>query len=342
MDKSQQQPPPSHWPPLPPRDLDEAWARFEERFEIYFASLPCGRIIDKLVNGGMDGCPNILFYSAGFPSQLVYNIFLQKMFNNGQPLALHSKTWDKDLMYTESLHHFEIDLAIPTQCKSLDKLACFIREVVTHKCIHNNRHVMVFANIEHLTKAGEGASQAFRVFLERFSNNVMFICTSDNISGIEKPLISRFMPIRIPLFSVETVRSIIHDVGLPVVPTEGIPSRMSRDLPYCMYVAWLTHIEKPIYRNGQVIRYYFLLDYFGPGCHPTIDQMRSLAQKLHNVDATMSDITLDLMTLCKESYKAKVLELGAKTDHHIAITHGNRKSLYIEHFLNAVNRLDPF
>ena len=313
--------------------LDEAWKKFTDNFEQYFSLLPCKLTFDCLVTNGLAGCPNILFYAAGFPIQLVISLLITKLYG---PHNVEQKTWEKEVIFNESAYHFEIDFSIPTQTTNLDKINSLVKEIITHKCIHNDRHIIVLHNIDVLLR-NLGAFQTFRVFLERYYANVIFICTTNKVSSIEKPLLSRLLALRLPLFSHEQINTILRDLGLE--PVDSVPISVERNLAYYMYSSVAKSVGAP---HSTSLRYPFLQDYFNDSGKPTIDQLRSLTQKLHAYDVSISALVFDLMTMCKSERQEHILHLGVKIDWLLASTNSNRRPLYIEYLLNVVNNTVTF
>jgi hypothetical protein len=316
--------------------LRDAWALFEQRFDRYVENLQCYNIIRNIISNGFVGFSNILLYSAGFPSHLIISHMIRAIFNESTHNGC-AKIFDKDVMYHEYPYHFEVDCMNPMQTKSIEKFAGFIKHIASHKCIHSDRHVMVMLNVDAVVR---DSAQSFRVLLERFSNNVIFICTTNVLSAIEKPIVSRFMCIRVPLFTTEQIQHILEDIGFEPSECAAVANFTDhRNLPYCMYVAAMSR-----YQQTQCnLRYPFLLDYWGSDCSkPTLDQLRSLTQKIHNLDIAIPNLANDLIKISKDRYKANVISLCTAVDHWIALTDGNRKSLYIEYLVNSLNSLGAF
>jgi hypothetical protein len=312
--------------------LEAAWKKFASDFERHFSLLPCKTTIDNLSREGLTGCPNLLLYSAGFPLQLITSYLVTKMYG---PHKMEPHIWEKEVLYSESPYHFELDFAIPTQSVNMDKINNFVKEIITHKCIHNDRHIILLHNIDALLR-NLGAFQTFRVFLERYTANVVFICTTNKSSRIEKPLLSRFLAIRVPLFDHNDILALLDDVGLS--PPGSIPLSAHRNLAYYMFAA--VAVDSSSAQEGSALRYPFLRDYFG--APSTMDQLRTLAHRLHGLDVSIPDLVLDLMSLYPPGSSETVLHLGVRMDMLLASTNSNRRLLYIESLLNAVNNTVSF
>lgn len=310
------------------KTLDSYWKEFTDRYEDKYAEyLSCSGVINNLARNGLSNCPNLLMYSAGFPMKLVWTSLLTRVFGPFTPKD--SKIWEDDVVFQESAFHFEIDMALPSQSRNLGKITSFLKNIVTHKCIHNDRHIIVLSNIEHLLKSDKAASQMFRVILERFSSNVMFICTTNCVSSIEPPLLSRFTIVRVSSFTSKQIHHILTDIGLPLPP---VGTTTCRNIAQAIYLSYTS--------NTSQLRYPFILEIYQQA--PSIEQTRALAHKLYAYDVSIGSLVTDLTLICNKDYRCEIVSLGAKIDHLLAQTDGNRKPLYIEYFLNAVNGMGAF
>lgn len=306
--------------------LDALWVKFAESFDKYAAMLPCTRILNHIGEANLMNCSNVLMYSApGFPIDLVWTAMIERIFK----IKLNSieKTYDKEVIYMESPYHFHIDMALPYQTMSLSKLSGFLKDIIMHRCIEpGRRHVMVISSLEKLLKTESNSSQAFRVFLEKYSANVLFICTTSAISSIEKPLQSRFMAIRVPAFTNDQINEILVDIGLPELMNIDTHA-CSRNVAFCMYMSYLLKTGREV----DNIRYPFLRELL----EPSLDSIRTLAARLHAYNASFADIASDL-TMIWYDMSAEIVAIAADIDHKDAQTDGNRRSLYIEYFLISV------
>lgn len=309
-------------------DIDTVWSKFACDFDDrYFNWLACSGALQSIGRTGFNDCPNLLFYSAGFPINLVWMSLLKRV--HATSIPSNAKTWDKDLLFNESNYHFELDMSLPQQSKNLCKITDFIKSIASHRCLTGDRHVMVISHIEYLLEKGgcgsDNAAQALRVLLERYSSNIIFICTTAKITAIEKPLVSRFLAIRVPLFTESQISHILGDLGLSM---QLVPLHHRRNIAYCIFAAVCNRHKV---RDTPELHFPFLLDY--PSA--SIDQMRSLTHKLHSLDASIAHITSDLTFLAPPHKKERIISIGAQIDHMLSCTDGNRKSLYIEYLLNA-------
>lgn len=315
-----------------PLCLDALWVKFADSFDRYAEVLPCTRILNNIRREHILDCPNLLLYSAaGVPIDLVWVSLIQRMFQ--VKLNTIEKTYDKEVIYTESPYHFHIDIALPYQTTSLTKLTGFIKDIIVHRCIEQGcRHVMVISSIDKLLESNYGSSQAFRMLLEKFSVNVLFICTVSSISSVEKPIQSRFMAIRVPAFTNDQINDILEDLGLPQLINIDTHA-CSRNVAFCIYMSYLLKTG----RDVDSMRYPIIRDILQPpsSSRPSLDSIRTLAATLHAYNASLADIANDL-TLIYYDMAAEIVSLAAAIDHKLAQTDCIRKSLYIEHLLTTV------
>ena len=321
--------------PQPPQVVDESgcldvlWGKFAQSFDTYSAAKPYTQILKKIGRENLLDCPNLLLYSChGFPLDLVWTSLVQRIFQ----IKLNSteKTYDKEVIYGESPHHFLIDMAIPHQSASVAKLTGFIKDIIMHRCIDQGcRHVMVISSFEKLLSSDSDSSRAFRVLLEKYSSNVFFICTTTTISSIEKPLQSRFLGVRVPAFTNDEINNILIDIGLPQLMNIERHA-CNRNIAFCMYMSYLLKTGHEV----DNIRYPMIREVLANSV-PSLDSIRNLAAQLHGYNASIADIANDL-TIIWYGREAEILNIAASIDHINAQTDGNRKSLYIEHLLTAV------
>lgn len=305
-------------------DLNTTWAEFETSFDRYISMLPCYESIKRIAKLSLHECPNVLFHGKIYPLELISRHFVGQVF--GPLTSTHNLLWEKEIIYSQSEHHFEIDMDMPTQTKNISKLTSFIKHIASHKCMaENQRHVMVLTNIDTYLNTCKSASQSFRVLLEHYSSNIIFICTASRISRMDQPLCSRFLCIRVPCFSEQQVQDIMTNLGLCLPDANVVPIHERRNIPYMMFKA---------VANSKNSLYYPCIAEFSSSL--TLEQVRTLSQKLYTCDASITKITNDLMTISHNDVKLSILHIGTSIDHMLSTTDGNRKLLYIEYLLNAV------
>ena len=175
------------------------WEQFYQQFPIYLEKLPYHKYVcESLLTGDLNHLPNCLLYGPkGFPIELLIEYSLACYFKTSFPIQKRYPIWNQSLPYTETNYYFCIDTEHPEFPKDIEDLVQFIKGIVQTKCIHLTRHIIVLKNMDQI--ANRKNSFCFRVLLERFSQNVLFINTTHHIQMIESPLLSRMTLYRIPL-----------------------------------------------------------------------------------------------------------------------------------------------
>lgn len=184
------------------------WNTFYTYFEEFIELIPSYKFIHlQLLNNDIDTSSNILTYGhCGFPHILLLEFTIAKMFKTTFPITKRTHVWN-DLPYVETDYYFEIDMQHPEFPKDIDTIIVFLLSIIKNKCIYISRHIFILKNIDVIHNNN---SQAFRVILERFSGNVLFIATTNKINMIERPILSRMLLFRIPIPSEEEQKSILH------------------------------------------------------------------------------------------------------------------------------------
>lgn len=189
------------------------WEQFYQNFPIYLDKLPYHKYVcESLLTGDLNHLPNCLLYGPkGFPIELLIEYRLACYFKTSFPIQKRYPIWNQTLPYTETNYYFCIDTEHPEFPKDIEDLVQFIKGIVQTKCIHLTRHIIVLKNMDQI--ANRKNSFCFRVLLERFSQNVLFINTTHHVQMIEAPLLSRMTLYRIPLPSknqLYDILSMIH------------------------------------------------------------------------------------------------------------------------------------
>lgn len=150
-------------------------------------------IISQLISMNIADNPNILLHgSEGISHSDIIETFIAKRFGLSLPLLKRYPVWN-GLAYIETNYYIEIDCLHPDFSNVLLELLLTISK---HKCIHMERHIIFLRNIEYFHRNN---SQSLRVLFERFSHNVLFICSTRHINKIEPPILSRMQLYRVPI-----------------------------------------------------------------------------------------------------------------------------------------------
>lgn len=318
--------------------MDELWKQFTTNFlNKVLPNLPIHlSIIDKLkkilLQGGIFEVQNILLYgSKGFPMNLIWESVFIEMF--GSNYYKNLLTWHNKLNYIETPYFFEIDMDDPNNTKELDVISVFLKEIIQHKCVHSNRHIIIINNIDRL--CARRSSYSFRVLLERYSANAIFICTTTHYGSIESPLISRCINIRVPLPTNTEIQNIMTSLELSYHPL--LTSNNCRDIYFALYIHWLI-LHMPEIITEEFCNYHTLgiVDLLKNKKKNTIEDIRSFVSKISVHDPSIREITIDILnTITNNKKKHEFLTKAAEIENMFATTEGHRKPLYIELLLNV-------
>ena len=318
-----------------PNGIDELWEHICSKFQsVILNHLPYHSVIVRelnalLTNAESNNATNILMYGAhGFPKSLLWECIFADKYGSFHKTHI---VWRNQINYLETPYFFEVDVSDPQHPKDFDILSNFIKDIVQHPCVFNTRHIIILNNIE--TICMRGLTYAFRVLLERFSGNALFVCTTTQLSAIEKPLLSRCIDMRIPLPSTKQLQSIFQDLNIPFHPL--LIENNCCDIYFATFVSYMYMISPETVTN-ELCKYKIPKIYeFMSKKTISIDDVRQFTSQISVHDVSIKNIVHDLLFHIKTPQKKhELLEYSAKIDHMCSLTHGYRKPLYIELLLN--------
>jgi hypothetical protein len=292
---------------------------FYTKFDTYLDYLPYHKYVsDSLFFGNFMELPNILLYgSKGFPSEYLIEYSISKLFKCEYPIQKRYPIWNQTLPYIESNYYFCIDSEHPEFPKDVDQLILFIKHIVSSKCIHMDRHIILLKNIDQITN--RKTCYMFRVLLERFSQNVLFISTTHYIQLIENPLKSRMQLYRIPLPTYEQIHQIIKQI-----------KPIDKELPKT--------------RNLMVLLFHLdTLEFSTLNYPPIVEinekkmtqvEIRRISYKLFQYQISVADLIHDCTCFISDKYKSLWIHETALIEHRHRISDPVKKCYYIELILN--------
>jgi len=317
--------------------MDELWNSVKNNFEVCIPHLPYyEQILETLAKLNFSENPNILFYGChGIPFDFIWELMLRRKFGS---FKKSKYVWNKDITYYETPYFFELDLLYPHQPKDMERFSEFIKEIISHPCIHEDRHIIVLKSIEQLSNKTK--STALRVLLERYSKNVFFICTTAHIGAIEPPLQSRFLLIRCPVFSPDEMEVCFKVLGRKYHPL--LKAAQNYDFYYSLFISWLEeHHPDDVTESfcSYKLPYFheFLLTTVKE--KPSMEDIRKITQKLSIYNASFLNVCQDLLLFYKDTdnlRKEYIVTESTKIDHQCSTTEEYRKPLYIEYFLHKI------
>lgn len=300
------------------------WNLYKEMFSDLLPSYPRAHHVAKeLVDADWSDMSNILLFAPrGFPlNLLIHWIMVQKFGPEKRSLHVHD-----DMPFAETPNYFDIDLLNPA-IKTIDPVVDFVHTVIARNNILNQRHIFILQNIDAL----ENYRYAFRVLFERFSKNVVFLCTTTRIGCIEPPLRSRFCTCTIPCLTPSDIAHTMHVLGKHVHPY----LQHSRNI---MQVILVADMKPELVTEDMCAMNYPLLAPFMAKMRQNmkIEDIRAMAFKLCSLNFSFMDITSDILQCMKDDLQKHVfIQEACRIDHMLVLTNGGRKPLYYETLLFA-------
>jgi hypothetical protein len=298
------------------------WIKLKNNFKNIINEIPEFNIIfQKYANYEY----NLLLYSyIGYPIELLIDELIKIKFNI-QNLNKKELIWNKNVPYFENQYFFEIDLNNPNIPNDYSFLTEMILFIIKNKQVSGNKHLIILKNIDKLDEY----AFAFRIILEKFYNNVYFICTTHKISKIESPIKSRFSLIRLRLFTNEEITLIFNKY----LNSEQVITN-NRNIIFCIFLSQVK-INEPHLITTEFCNFnYPLIQNFLETKYDLYD-IRQLSYKLSQYNLSIMDITNDFMKIYKND-NMKLIELikiAANVDYILTISNKGREPIYIENLL---------
>lgn len=297
----------------------ELWRRFVQEFHNIISSKPdylnkAHLIQDSIKYGG-----NVLMFSqVGFPLDLFLGFVATLKYTK---FTKKECTYEKHIVYYETPFFIEIDFGHPSNRKMIDLVQDLILSIITNRCIHDEFHLIICKNIDHIDE-----SNAFRVILERFSKNAKFLCTTTSLSKLEAPIKSRFFIVRVPLFTSEQVKEILQYIGGRYHPI--LENERCRNIIRCIAVADL-ELQGNDVTNVATYSYPPVQEFMQKKQH-TLFEIRDFANKVCANGISFYLIIQDLLRHVPECRKSEFVTAASALEHRLVQTNGGRQPLYYE------------
>ena len=294
------------------------WINFKNNFINIINDIPEYKLIlDKYSKYDY----NLLLYSyIGFPIDLFIDELLKNKFNNNNKKEL---IWNKNIVYYENQHFFEIDLNNPNMPTDYSFLTEMLLFIIKNKPVNHNKHLIILKNIDKL----ESYSFCFRIILEKFYNNVYFICSTNKISKIEMPIKSRFYLIRLRLFQLNEIENIfLNYIKTPLVTN-------NRNIIFQIFLSQV-NINEPLLITENFCKFNYPPLYDFLQSKYNIHDIRQLSYKLSQFNLSICDIAMDLIKIYKKKDKIlEIIRIAADIDYILTLSNKGREPIYIENFL---------
>lgn len=303
------------------------WINFKNNFMNIINEIPEYKLLlDKYSQFNY----NILLYSyVGFPIDLFIDEILMIKFNNNNKKEL---LWNKNIIYHENQNFFEIDLNnpnIPSDYSFLTEMLLFI---IKNKSVNNNKHLIILKNIDKL----ENYSFCFRIILEKFYNNVYFICSTNKIAKIENPIKSRFSLIRLRLFYFSEIEMIFNKyINRPLI---NYQISNNRNIIFHIFLAQI-YINEPILIDEIFCKFNYPPIYNFVQNKYNIHDIRQLSYKLSQFNLSILDITMDIIKIYMKNGRksdkkvCEIIKIASEIDYLLTISNKGREPIYIENLL---------
>jgi hypothetical protein len=266
---------------------------------------------------------NLLFYSyIGFPIDLIIDELLKIKFNNN--INKKEVIWNKNIVYYENQNFFEIDLNNPNISNDYTFLTDMLLFIIKNKSVSNKKHLIILKNIDKL----EEYSYVFRIILEKFYNNVYFICSTNKICKIESPIKSRFSLIRLRLFHIDEIKIIFNDFIQEKLLIEN------RNIIFCIFLSQV-NINEPLLITNEFCNYNYPPIFNFVNTKYDIYDIRQLSYKLSQYNLSIFNITMDLIKIYKKK-AIDIIKIASEIDYLLTISNKGREPIYIENFLCQV------
>jgi hypothetical protein len=269
----------------------------------------------------------LLFSYKGFPLDLFIDELLKTKFNI-KTLYKNELIWNKTIIYYENQYFLEIDLNNPNISNDYSFITDMILFIIKNRPLISNKHLIIIKNIDKL----EEYAYAFRIIIEKYYNNVYFICTTNKISKIESPIKSRFSLIRMRLFTINEIQMIFNKYLECEYKTTD-----NRNIIFNIFLAQV-NINEPHLITKEFCEYNYPLIKNFMNSKYDLNDIRQLSYKLSQYNLSIQDIILDLIKIYKEmnynNEKIKeIIDIGADIDYILTISNKGREPIFIENLL---------
>ena len=339
--------------------IQNNWDKLEEVFPYIIDNNKRYKIILK--NILLSSNNKLLYSPIGFPIDSFLNTLLIQIFNIKPPFNKTEHIWEKSIIYIENQHYIDIDLMNPENIKNIEKITSFLLHIISSKNVKMKKHYIVIKHVDLLSSL----FCDFRIILEKYSHNVIFICTTHYITRLEPPIRSRFSTFRIPLFTFEEIQNIFSNY-LNISMNDYLFETKPRNIVKALFIS---EIERhPL--SSEILTKEFVEYNFPPFVEfikeynknkNNLDDIRGLSYKCCQYNISILQIIQDFIRLVdlgtyyinirsqssedniseldnnidniKKKLKCEIIKIGTDIDYLLSQTNKCKEPLYIENLL---------
>jgi hypothetical protein len=244
----------------------------------------------------------------------------------------------------------------PENIKNIEKITSFLLHIISSKNVKMKKHYIVIKHIDLLSSL----FCDFRIILEKYSHNVVFICTTHYITRLEPPIKSRFSTFKIPLFTFEEIQNIFSNY-LNISMNDYLFETKPRNIVKALFISEIErHPSSSDVLTKEFVEYNFppFVDFIKDynKSKNNLDDIRMLSYKCCQYNISILQITQDFIrlvdlgtyyiniryNLCeniindiniKKKLKCEIIKIGADIDYLLSQTNKCKEPLYIENLL---------
>jgi hypothetical protein len=335
--------------------IKRAWDKLEDVFPDIINDNERFRLILKKIL--LSSNNKLLYTPIGFPIDLYLNLLLIKHFNITAPFNKTEHIWEKSIIYVENQYYIDIDLMNPENIKNVEKITTFLLHIICSKNVKMKKHLIVIKHIELLSSL----YCDFRIILEKYSHNVVFISTTHFISRIDAPIKSRFSQFRIPLFTFDEIQNIFVNY-LNISMNDYVLETKTRNIIKAIFIS---EIERHP-ASSEILTKGFVELNFPPFVDfiktynknkNNLEEIRNLSYKCCQFNISIQQIihdfiklvdyetyylnirydnlyqSIDNISTIKTKLKCEIIKIGTEIDYILSQTNKCKEPLYIENLL---------
>ena len=292
----------------------------------------------------------LVYTPIGFPIDTFLNLLLTRLCDITAPFNKTAHIWEKTINYVENQYYIDIDMMNPDNIKNIEKITPFLLHIISSKNVKMKKHLIVIKHIDLLSSL----YCDFRIILEKYSHNVVFVCTTHFITRIEAPIKSRFSRFRIPLFTFNEICDIFTN-NLDISMNDYLLETKTRNIIKAIFIAELErhHASATV---AEILTKEFVELNYPPFVEfirnynknkNNLEEIRGLSYKCCQYNISIQQITQDFVRLVdydnnylnikkapnKNDLKCEIIKIGTEIDYLLSQTNKCKEPLYIENML---------